>query len=599
MVKGRKTILFAGVAVVLTVVFFLLKFIFVTQYSREIPELSESSQVSAAVKEQISEALTNARRKPTSNHLGKLGMVYHSSASYPQAAQCYELAIERDPKEWIWNYYYGYLSMEMGESGIAVENFKKVTEKNPDIDFAWYYIGEEYKNLGQNELAEKSFSRLLNKNIPVKGSTRQDHFPLSAYAKFELSRMYFDTGRSGLAETKLKELIDDQYVFGPAYRLLGTIYNLKGNYDLGKKYTTRASDLVDFSPPVDTLVDKLALLSRSELYLLKKIGEAEKSVHSDWTLRLVDHGLKYIPDNKYLVSKAIKIYLWKNLNEQAIGIMNRHISYFGGDFNELRNTGLWFFQKGLYPQAEKYWSLALELKPEEVTVKQYLAKCFWATGSKQKALQVLNEILDSGTDPDVVADVTYLLLQFGEKEKALTVLSRLKQSAPSNPKVQKIKGEIAEENGDIGNALKLYDSSFRNNPKDIQTINKYGDLLLRQKMWKSYIQLYREALEQHPNNPEILSRLGEFLIDCPEPALKNVEEGKEYVERTFTYYDCPPDILISAGSHLAYAYAMLGNKQRAITTISQTINIGRRQNISASQQEKLENMYRGLQQIEN
>ena len=301
-----------------------------------------------------------------------------------------------------------------------------------------------------------------------------------------------------------------------------------------------------------------------------------------------------------MISKAVKIYLWKNLNEQAIALMNQHIGYFHNDFNELRNTGLWFFQKGLYAQAEKYWSLALELKPHEITVKQYLAKCYWSTGEKQKALNILDELLKTNqNDPDVVADVTYILLQFGEKQKALASLNRLMRTAPSNAKVQKINAEIAEENGNFSEALKMYDNAFRSNPEDLQTINKYGDLLLNQKRWNSYIQLYRKALEHHPNSPEILSRLGEFLIDCPEPALKNVEEGKGYVERTFTYYNCPPDILISAGSHLAYAYAILGNKQRAITTISQTINIGRRQNIPPAQQEKLENMYRGLQEIKN
>jgi hypothetical protein len=109
-------------------------------------------------------------------------------------------------------------------------------------------------------------------------------------------------------------------------------------------------------------------------------------------------------------------------------------------------------------------------------------------------------------------------------------------------------------------------------------------------MWDKYIKLYSEANEYHLNNPDFLARLGEILISCPEPSLRNIEKGKYYTERAFTYYNCPPDILIAAGSHLAYAYSLLGEKQKAITTISQTINIGRRQNIPASQQAKLEEM---------
>ncbi len=597
--KRKKTILLiAGCITGIAAVVFLWSFIENNKYRSRIPELPESEHLSGPVREQIEDALFRARQKPTADYLGALGMVYHSSANYPEAAQCYQLAEERDPGSWKWNYFNGYLNLEMGEPAAAIENFKSVVEKKPDANLAWYYLGGAYKNQGKNELAEGAFEQLLSKNVPVKGSTRQDHFELSTYARFELARLYFDSGQTDKAEKTLKELIGQQYVFGPAYRLLGTIYNMKGEAGLGEKYTIRASDLVDFTPPVDTLIDELALLSRSELYLLKKIGEAEKSIHSDWTLRLVEHGLKYMPENKYLVSKAIKIYLWKKLDEQAIALINQHIRLFKNDFNEMRNTGLWFFQKERYLQAEEYWTLALKLRPDETAVQQYLAKCYQAAGEKIKALETLDDLINRNPDDaNLIADVTYMLLQFREKEKALTYLNRLNRIAPSHPKVQKIRGELAREDGNYTAAIGFFKSSFTGDPDDLQTIKSYGDLLLQEKMWAKYLELCKEALEYHPNNPELLSRLGEVLIDCPDKSVKNVGEGKEYVERAFTYYDCPPDILVSAGSHLAYAYALLGNKQRAITIISQTINIGRKQSIPAEQQNKLENLYHGIQNL--
>jgi hypothetical protein len=68
----------------------------------------------------------------------------------------------------------------------------------------------------------------------------------------KLSRIYFDSGRTDLAEQTLDELIRTNNLFGPSYKLLGTIYNMKGDTELGKKLTDRANDLVDFYPPVDT-----------------------------------------------------------------------------------------------------------------------------------------------------------------------------------------------------------------------------------------------------------------------------------------------------------------------------------------------------------
>ena len=601
MSKKRTLILIASGVAILILLILLFKFVFTGGVSREIPEISNSKTLSIPVKEQISEAYKKARRKPNSENLGMLGMVYHSSANYAEAAKCYELAIQKNNTDWIWNYYNGYLNLELGNPNAVIDNFMRVTELNADANLAWYYLGGAYKNLKNNELAEDSYNKITSvktRTTSANTTTRQGHFPLGTYASFELSRIYFDSGRTDLAEQTLQEIIRTNNLFGPPYKLLGTIYNMKGDTELGKKLANRANDLVDFYPPVDTIIDKLVLISRSELYLLKKIDEAEKSFHSDWALKQVEHGLEYLPENKYLLSKAIRIYLWKNLNDKAIAITDKQFSLFYDDYSEIKNTGIFFYQKGVYQQAVKYWTRALELKPEDVTIQDYLAKSYWAMGEKQKSLDILNKMAENNQENiDVMANVTDLLFQFGQKEKAAVYIAKLQNAAPNHPKVLRMMGETAENIGDLTKAIALYEKSFKADPMDTQTIRNLSDILKRQKMWGKYIGLYRKALEFHPNNPDYLARLGETLITCPEPAYRNMEEGKEFLERAFTHYNCPPDILVSAGSQLAYTYSMLGDKQKAITTISQTINIGRRQNIPASQQAKLETMLRAFQQM--
>jgi tetratricopeptide (TPR) repeat protein len=601
MYKNKKLAIYISGAVILMLLILILKFFFTSGSGKEIPEISNSQTLSIPVKEQIAEAYKKARRKPTSENLGMLGMVYHSSANYAEAAKCYELAIQKNNTEWIWNYYNGYLNLEMGNPNAVIDNFKRVTEINADANLAWYYLGGGYKNLNNNELAEDSYNKITSvktRTTSANTTTRQGHFPLGVYAGFELSRIYFDSGRTDLAEQTLDEIIRTNNLFGPSYKLLGTIYNLKGDSELGKKLTDRANDLVDFYPPVDTLIDKLVLLSRSELYLLKKIDEAEKSFHSDWALKLVEQGMQYLPDNKYLLSKAIRIYLWKNQNDKAIALTDKQINLFHDDYSEIKNTGVFFYQKGIYQQAVKYWTRALELKPGEVTIQDYLAKSLWAVGEKQKSLDILNEMAENNQENvDVMANVADILFQFGQKEKAAATLAILQNVAPNHPKVLKMLGETAENNGELAKAISLYEKSFKGDPMDTQTIRNLSDILKRQKMWGKYIGLYQKVLEFHPNNPDYLARLGEMFITCPDASFRNMEEGKEFLERAFTHYNCPPDILVSAGSQLAYAYSMLGDKQKAITTVSQTINIARRQNIPASQQAKLETMLRAFQQM--
>ncbi len=583
------------------VLIFVLRSIINNQYSSKIPELPESLSLSVPVKMQISDALAKAHRFPSTENIGMLGMVYHSSANYEQAAQCYELALKRDNSEWIWSYYLGYLNMEMGASDAVIDNFNKVIETRQNVYHAWYYLGEQYKNLRKNEQAEKSLGNILNtKNSESAGknASRYDYFPLSTYARFQLARIYFDSERIDLAEQTLKEIIQNNRSFGPAYRLLGNIYSLKRDIPLSKRYGIRANDLVAFSPPVDTLVDRLVLMSRSELYLLKKIDEAEKSIYPEWAMKLVDNAIEYIPDNKYLISKAIKICLMLDLDKKAISYVDQHIAYFQESFTEMNNMGMLFFQKGLYPQSLKYSIAALELKPDDSKIQISMAMCYWTVGEKQKALEILNGLVkENQSNHDVLADITSLLFDLGEEEQAIGQLTRLKQLAPTHPKVQKMAGGMAERNGNIQEAINMYEASFKGDQEDLTTIRYLGNLLIRQLMWDRAMGLYREALEYHPNDPFLLERLGTLLVTCPDPTLRNIKEGKDYSERAFIHTTSRSITLISAGRSLALAYAELGDKQNARSIINMTINIARAENISQAYQQELENISQRIQSL--
>jgi tetratricopeptide (TPR) repeat protein len=589
--------------VVFVTIILLLKFIINSQIRSNLPELPDTNSLTKPVIEQILQVLQTAKHRPSAKNLGMLGMVYHSSANYGQAAQCYKLAIKRPGSDWIWNYYLGHLNMEMGKSEDVINNFEAVVKKNPDVSLAWYYIGEGYNNLGKNELAEEAFSKITTtKNKPSqKGSTRNDHYPLNIYAKYQLSRIYNETGHLDLAEKILKDLIEVNPAFGPAYRLLGNIYNMKGDTLLSKEYVVRANDLFAFSPPVDTLVDKLALLSRSELYLLKKIDEAQRNIYDEWAFKLVKHALQYLPENKYLISKAIEIYLWVNLKNDAIALIDKHMSYYKDSFSEMKKIGMLFFLNGSYAQANEYLTRASELEPENIEIKKNLAICTWYLGDKQKSHDILNELLKKNrNNPDVIADIANILFfNFKESDRAIRYLAILKQLSPANPKVQKLGAGIAEKNGNIHEAIKLYDAAFTGDPEDLTTIQYLGNLLINNEMWDKAIRHYRKALEYHPNEPDFLEWLGTMLIACPDPSLRNIEEGKKYAERAFFHISSRPNILVSAGRSLAYAYAKLGDKQHAISIINQTINIARSVNISQSYQAELEDLYRTFLAMEN
>jgi tetratricopeptide (TPR) repeat protein len=194
----------------------------------------------------------------------------------------------------------------------------------------------------------------MDKNAVVKTATRYDYFPLVTYPMYDLARIYMNTGRNDLAENTLKEIIDYQRAFGPAYRLLSNVYSVKGDELSSRSCLVRANDLAENPSPVDTLIDRISLLSRSDMYLLKRIDEAEISVFPEYALELVKHSLTYFPENNYLVGKAIKLFLIRDLGKQALPYLDQHIKYFKDDFTELKNVGDLLYTKGFYPQGERF-----------------------------------------------------------------------------------------------------------------------------------------------------------------------------------------------------------------------------------------------------
>jgi tetratricopeptide (TPR) repeat protein len=599
--KKRKRVLFlSGGIFGLTIIIFLFIYVINNQYLNEIPEIPDSSNLSKAIEDQISEATKKARRKPSSENLGELGMVYHSIANYNQAVQCYQLAIEKNESDWKWYYYLGSMNMELGEADKAVENFNRVTEINPDISLAWYYLGEAYRNLRQNDLAEKAFGKIKNeKNISVgKTATRIDNFPLGIYAMFQLSKIYFETERLDLAEETLKALIGTNELYGPAYRLLGNVYSTKGNISSGEKFTVTANDLLPFSPPVDTLADKLTLLSRSELYLLKKIDEASNSAYSDWALTLVEQGFKYIPENEHLVSKAIGIYIWKNMNQKALELSEKNMNIYLNNYNELVSMGMMFFERGMYNEAKKYLSKAWEIKSEDFELYISMAFCFWKTGDKQKAEELLTQSAETNLDnAENLAAVTYTFLRIENHEKAKYYINRLKQLAPNNPRVQKIAGKVAELNGDFMTAITMYESSFNGNPKDVETINNLANLLIEKELWLRFYHFYKEVIRNNPNNPEFLEKWGTFYMACPDKSLRNPDEAVEYLKRAFIHISSPPHIVLSAGKNLSVAYLIRRDKENALNAVNKTINYAQRNNAPQKVKQELVQLQREIQNL--
>ncbi len=593
--KFRRFLLIATSGITIMI---LVKVILDFPYLSKIPKLPELETLSKPLQSQLKTAAFRAKINTTADNLGELGMIYHSSSNYERAVVCYKLAIKKNKSKWIWSYYLGYLNREMGESRNSIANFQTVIKENPKVFLAWYYLGEAHQNVGENDKAIVAYEKITPWFIeePEAGTTtRHDFFSLNTYAKCQLSSLYINTNRVDLAEESLNEIIDGNKSFGWAYRLLGRIYSLKGDSVLSSKYVIRANDLISYIIPVDTIIDKLALLSRSELYLLKQIDEADKTRYFDWELQLVNQGLKYLPDNKYLISKAITFYLKTDSAKNALPLLRNHFEAFSDDFNELKYVANLLFEKRYFAQSNIYFTRALKLKPENTDLQVYLVLGLYNQNEQLKANNLMEDYFKKDSlNPNIVTNTVVELIDMEDFENAEYYLGKLKQLSPSNAKMLLLSGKIAQFNGELPKAQTFYETSFNQNPNDITTVKALSDVLMRQKLWEMSVFHFNKSLSYFPNEPYLLEMLGTLLVVCPDTKLRNYEEGREHLERVFYHKDCPPDIAISAGKSLADAYIALGNKQVASAYLKLVIDFAKNLNLSQVFVGKLEAKLRDI-----
>jgi tetratricopeptide (TPR) repeat protein len=328
------------------------------------------------------------------------------------------------------------------------------------------------------------------------------------------------------------------------------------------------------------LVDKLAIISRSELYLPKQIDEALNSANPEWAERLLNNGIKYIPDDRYLMAKAITFYLRMNIGKKALPYLDKYLNLSKENYNELDQVADLLFIKGFYSQAIGYYTREINLKPHENGIRNRIALCNLKLGKKDTAQLQINELVRRNPgNPEVLADAAEFMIMMGDKEKAQKWLANLEGVDPSNARIHKLKGRIAEKEGNSKLAVLQYKMAFKADPKDLSTIQSLCKIFLDQKLWGESVIFIQQALTVHPNEPFLLERLGALFVSCPDPKQRNVKEGEEYCERAFYNIASEPETLISAGRNLVQAYAMMENFAAAKFYLNITMSMARSENL--------------------
>lgn len=548
------------------------------EIKKRIPLVDNASIQSEVQKSFIQEAYDKAKSNLSSDNLGYLGMVYYSSNYYDEAKTCFDLALKVDEKKWEWSYYKGMIHMELGEAIDAKNSMRDAIGVKPNNWMAWYRLADIYRQMDsipQAINALKKITSLSDSDTKIVSSLRSTYFPLQLHSKVLLSKIYMSEGNNVKAEQTLYQVISRFKSFGPAYKQLSILYANMQNTSLAKKYTDRANDLIVYNEPLDTLKDKLALMTRSETYVLKEIDNAMRGTDAKWSNEVLRKAIKNVPDSKYVISKAISQYLAKGTVNLALYHVDKHFDAFKDDYNEILNTGVKLADAGLKSEAKKYLKHAMTFGDLTAQNKANLAGIiFEKLGKEEEAKNIFESLIENNeANHRILEDALFFMLQTQNKKKAYTYYKQLKKVKPKSTGVYIYEAFLLEKSGNINKAINIYRKAFSVASKNKFLILKLQSLVLEKKDWKMAKSFFKEALKSNPNDSELQTYLGWLLVSYPDDKFKaqEIEEGIEFSERAFYNSNYKVHNKITAGRTLGVGYHLKGNDELATYYLNRTI----------------------------
>ncbi len=564
----KKTIISIAILGCILAAFFLLRpFVLKVIHADNVPALPNLTGQPAPVTDYINAVYAEAQRKPYADEtIGKLALAFQANYFYKAAELCYTNAQRLNSADWRWHYYPALIKEELGDADGVIEHLKKVLEINDGVPHAWFKLGNAYLKQNSFEAAESAFKEVKNlkrfsfaPEIPDKGA-----FPLTVYARLNLGRVYLQQEKYTLASEALNALIQKNPRFGPAYRLLGQVYNSTGNTEAGKAAIIKAGDFESYIPPSDPMFNTLLLNSRHSDAILKHIDTAIKSENFAWADMLCNHMLSYDPNDAEALGKNIVLMLVKNkmdgLREKAKKLLNHHYDD-DGKLIEIADT---FYRRNQYELAFNYLRRAIAINPLAMDAQITYLKILVAAKSYDAAMAHCRKVLANDPENSALRTEYGRILALRGKEKEAREQFALAIKANANNEIPYIlMGIMAEEKGNVNNALANYRESIKINPLNTKAIVQLGNYLLSLKRWKEADNLFIQALKDAPNDIDLLERRAWIQAACPDARIRNGEKALALAKRISLIRKDNHLQDVRCGITLAVAYAENENYSRA------------------------------------
>jgi tetratricopeptide (TPR) repeat protein len=477
-----------------------------------LPAPPPAGAVSAAVAVQIAEADADARRSPSAETVGRLGMTYHGGQRPAEATAAYLMAEALAPAEWRWTYLRGALLDERGD-GSARGTFARVVESVPGHGLAWFHLGELAFKAGRLDEAQAAYAKArdaaADPPFAPPGVGSRQSTPLSAYARLGLARIALDRGDTAAAAGEVRAILERYPAFGPA-RALDRITGV-GAAALGD--ATRRPFASPYVPPADPLVDAVVASSVDTDLLLKHAGLATRAGDAAWREFLVRRALAASPDDLNVLMEMATMLQAQGRPAEALEHLRRHEALAPADHHGLVEQGRCLIDLGRLSEAEAVLRRAAGVRDAAAEYNLGVAldrQDRWDEARQHyaRALQI---------DPFHVRSMNNLgvgLDRHGETAPALALFERAIGIAPETGEFYVNYGVVLLRLNRFDDAVRVLGEAVALSPRDANAHNNLGIALARIGDLPRARDAFARALEidpRHENARDNLAQVSQAL----------------------------------------------------------------------------------------
>ena len=442
---------------------------------------------------------------------------------------------------------------------LAMQEFQKVTEKDPKDTDSWVTLGRLYAGTNDSSDAEKAYNTALTLD------------PDNEEALTGLALVYGNNGDTGKAIENMNAATEKNpnprslMILAEAYR---NQRNFKDAADAEKKAlemqpenerlaVALAGDLAD-SGQVDeaaAIYTELASHNPKEItYSLRLADLYGKKGDFTKAHEAIDKAKKLDPGDEDPRKAEIRLFELENKPDSAIASLKSLLDDTAKKVyskDDQKQRAAWYEELGRlnvagkhYPEAVAAYQQMSVLKDAGPIIAAHVIEVY-RTGAKDlpSALREADAALKKFPDePEVVSEHAFVLGDMGKTDEAAKELRTLLNGAKDRETLMAL-AQVYEQGKRFDDAGKAVDDAEKLSTSDEDKANIYfmrGALLERQKKFEASEEAFRKALAINPDDPQTLNYLGYMLADRNlrlDEAYKMIQRAVDLVPNSGAYLD--------------------------------------------------------------